>query len=147
VSSQCGIRGYHLARHADKGAYAVGNCFFVHYIENLQAKKISNSAREASSRNIKIVNDARMHLSKAERAARSASISTGIRNSAYYTKRLAESALLKQIKLERQHKSYVGSKNSQYGTFWITDGVNTQKWSKSKGRIPKGFIKGRSSNN
>lgn len=36
-----------------------------------------------------------------------------------------------------------GEKNSQYGSYWITDGLVCIKWSDQKGRIPSGFIKGR----
>ena len=37
----------------------------------------------------------------------------------------------------------VGEKNSQFGTFWLTDGYNNIKWSLSKGDFPSGFYKGR----
>lgn len=36
-----------------------------------------------------------------------------------------------------------GSGNSQYGTFWITNGVENKKWRNSYGDIPEGFHKGR----
>ena len=36
-----------------------------------------------------------------------------------------------------------GARNSQYGTFWITDGRENRKWSPDKGRLPKGFFRGR----
>ena len=36
-----------------------------------------------------------------------------------------------------------GVKNSQLGTFWITDGTVNKKWKISKGEIPEGFYKGR----
>ena len=40
-------------------------------------------------------------------------------------------------------KRYSASKNSQYGSFWITDGSVNRKWKDDKGRIPKGFNRGR----
>ena len=36
-----------------------------------------------------------------------------------------------------------GKSNSQYGTFWITDGCINKKWRQDKGEIPDGFYKGR----
>ena len=36
-----------------------------------------------------------------------------------------------------------GSSNSQYGTFWITNGLENKKWRNSYGDIPEGFRKGR----
>lgn len=36
-----------------------------------------------------------------------------------------------------------GERNSQYGTFWITNGVDNLKWSKDKGSVPEGYYKGR----
>ena len=42
-----------------------------------------------------------------------------------------------------KHKSYAGTKNSQYGTFWITNGSDNKKWSLENGKLPRGFAKGR----
>jgi len=36
-----------------------------------------------------------------------------------------------------------GSKNSSYGTYWLTNGIGNIKWSDSKGGFPSGFLKGR----
>jgi hypothetical protein len=36
-----------------------------------------------------------------------------------------------------------GTRNSQYGTFWITNGITGKKWSNDKGEIPFGYTKGR----
>lgn len=44
-------------------------------------------------------------------------------------------------KMSLSHKGkYLGSLNSQYGTFWITNGIENKK---SKGEIPQGWYKGR----
>lgn len=48
---QVGPAGYHLARYNDTGPYAMGNCRFIWYLQNLQEKKISDLQRETSSRN------------------------------------------------------------------------------------------------
>lgn len=36
-----------------------------------------------------------------------------------------------------------GERNSQYGTFWITNGIDNLKWSNDKGSFPAGYYKGR----
>ena len=49
-------------------------------------------------------------------------------------------------KLERSkglHPSYAGSRASQFGTFWITDGATNKKWDNTKGKVPRSFLKGR----
>ena len=38
---------------------------------------------------------------------------------------------------------HVGSKNVNYGTFWITNGYKSIRWRESYGAIPEGFRKGR----
>jgi hypothetical protein len=36
-----------------------------------------------------------------------------------------------------------GLANSQYGTYWITDGIHSQRWKDSAGPMPNGFRRGR----
>jgi hypothetical protein len=43
-----GNKGYHLARYNDEGAYEVENCRFIHYLENIKEKKVSEKSRKAS---------------------------------------------------------------------------------------------------
>lgn len=38
---------------------------------------------------------------------------------------------------------YCGEKNSQFGTYWITNGYTNAKWADSRGNIPDGYWKGR----
>ena len=40
----------------------------------------------------------------------------------------------------------VGIRNSQYGTYWITNGYTSMKWSNSRGEIPDGYYRGRKMN-
>jgi hypothetical protein len=47
------IKGYHLARNNDSGAYEVGNCRFIYYKENYKEKKVSDKVRETSKVNVK----------------------------------------------------------------------------------------------
>ena len=49
----------------------------------------------------------------------------------------------KQIISEKAKIYTAGKNNSQYGTFWITDGVINKKWKLDYGDIPIGFQKGR----
>ena len=42
------------------------------------------------------------------------------------------------------HKGkHCNEKNSQFGTYWITDGNVNKKWKDEKGPIPNNFYKGR----
>ena len=52
-------------------------------------------------------------------------------------------ASTKQIISEKAKIYTAGKNNSQYGTFWITDGVINKKWKLDYGDIPSGFQKGR----
>lgn len=135
-SSQLGFtgEGYVLARINDTGAYAVGNCRFISQIENAREKKITDKIRESSRKNIQICIAKNkldpMHNYK---------ISQGIRK----TEKYKNAKLRQQERENNKDERWAGSKNSQYGTFWITDGVNNMKWSTAKGQFPVGFYKGR----
>ena len=37
----------------------------------------------------------------------------------------------------------MGKNNSQFGTFWITNGENNKKWKDEYGDIPVGYKRGR----
>lgn len=49
----------------------------------------------------------------------------------------------KQKISEKMYGKGTGKNNSQYGTFWITDGCINKKWRQDKGELPDGFYKGR----
>ena len=70
-------------------------------------------------------------------------ISEGIRNSESYKKRVELSLIRKSIRDSKKDKRYCGSHNSQYNTFWITNGLINKKWKLEKGDIPESFYKGR----
>ena len=73
----------------------------------------------------------------------SEAIKEGIRKSPY-SKELRRKARLKEIRRRKTlNKSYTGKRNSQYGTFWITNGNVNRKWTKLKGSLPKDFVRGR----
>lgn len=44
---------------------------------------------------------------------------------------------------EKTSLHQLGTNNSQYGTYWITDGQVNKKWHDNKGVLPDGFRKGR----
>lgn len=46
-----GNKGFHLARYSDEGPYEIGNCRFIHYLDNITEKKVSEKSREASRQN------------------------------------------------------------------------------------------------
>lgn len=52
-------------------------------------------------------------------------------------------ALRKKKETFEKIKHSQGKNNSQYGTFWITNGKENKKWSKDKGEIPENFKRGR----
>lgn len=139
VSSQCGIKGYHLSRTGDTGSYSVGNCFFRWYLDNLHEKKVTDASRTASSRNIAKATA----LNRQSPAKYSASISAGLARSEYGRLRKEASEARKGQYLASRHPSYAGDHNSQYGSYWITDGVGNRKWCDTKGSIPEGFYRGR----
>lgn len=49
----------------------------------------------------------------------------------------------KQIISQKVSISSKGKNNSQFGTYWITNGIESLKWSENKGPIPEGYYKGR----
>lgn len=143
VSSACGTKGYHLARNGDTGPYAVGNCSFKHYLDNLNEKVISDKSREAGSKNIRKAQDMVRALSLEERLAYVDKIKAGIAASPSYARRKEQAALRQAARDAAAHKSYTGARSSQYGTFWITDGDTNKKWHENKGDIPPLFYLGR----
>lgn len=118
-SSDLGFTGknYVLARHNDTGAYAVGNCRFITHMENMreQAAYQLIQANKKPKREVLIPMEERIRIGQEK----------------------------KQKRDEAAHPSYAKARNSQFGTYWITDGTVNKKWKDDKGEIPNGFCKGR----
>jgi len=92
----------------------------------------------------KIVNEInkkyKLRLTKEQRRK---AISDGIRNSEYFIQKRKEYAEIAAARYEALHPSYKGKRNSQYGSFWITDGEVNKKWREEFGKIPRGYKRGR----
>ena len=143
VSSQCGIKGYHLARTNDAGPYAVGNCSFKWYLSNLNEKVMTEAMRDVSRNNIQSAHRQAQSRTEQERAAYASSISSGILASSACKARKAAAGVRRAAYEANAHKSYKGDRNSQHGTFWITDGTKNKKWHENKGDMPPLFYRGR----
>ena len=142
-SSQLGYKGekYVLARFGDKGGYTIDNCRFITQKENAAEKVVTNKARQASKQNIKkaasVINTDPLKNQK---------ISDGIRKSESYKERVRKAKIKKALYDATKDYRYSNLHNSQFGTFWITNGTVNQKWRLSKGELPEGFYRGRVNN-
>lgn len=54
-----------------------------------------------------------------------------------------EEARKKRKEIFERIEPQKGKKNSQYGTFWITNGIENKKWNQEKGELPENFYRGR----
>lgn len=139
-SSQLGFTGdnYVLARYNDLGNYTYGNCRFIKQSENAKERKTSEKSRKASSKNIKEVN----YKLKQNPELRNRIIEK--RKAHPYNIKRHQKALEKQAIIDaNKDMRYCKEHNSQYGTYWITNGINNMKWKDSKGPIPDTYYKGR----
>lgn len=140
ISSNLGYTrdNYVLARYGDSGGYEVGNCRFITQLENAHERKLTSKMIENSKKSARAMSE---HNKRDPDFGRK--ISEGLAKSDRYQQ-------LKQIK----HESYLryranldprksGKNNSQYGTFWITNGTTNKKWKHELGDLPEGFRRGR----
>lgn len=138
-SSDLGFTGNNivLARYEDNGDYTIDNCRFVTQLENVQEKKITEKSRIASANNITKLNKSRkgkkMSLEQLKK----------YHESDYYKKRQEQKRIHEKEKDEKKNPSYTKEHNSQYNTFWITNGVDNKKWKKEFGELPENYYKGR----
>ena len=142
VSSQLGFtgEGYVLARYNDKGDYTIGNCRFITHKENVAEKQISECSRKTSQRNVQKAIISQKGLSHEE-------LSAQVKNSEKWQRYNQQRQERKQARnLERRlkmHPSYMGERNSQFASFWITNGECNKKWKEDYGEIPFGWRRGR----
>lgn len=137
VASDIGRKGgYDLARYGDEGPYSIDNCRFITHGDNIRERKVSDKMRAHQTALLKGIYERRAQLSPEERSAKA-------KAAAANRIRPAESLLREAARIASLHPSYAGPRNSQFGTFWITDGTVNRKWNPSLGALPEGFYKGR----
>ena len=145
-SSQIGYNSkdkYVLARYHDSGNYELNNCRFITQKENVHERKLTEKSIENSKNNVIKMNLKNKQRIQENPESVSKAISEGIRNSEKYKIRKEQSLKKKALEDLNKDKRYCGEHNSQFGTFWITNGIKNMKWKDSKGVIPEGFHKGR----
>ncbi len=149
-SSDIGFKSekkYVLARYNDKGDYVKGNCRFITQRENMKEQKATPRNTESRKRNIQKCNDFLHNCLDSEELSRR--IRNGQERSEKMQKIREQQAIKRREKELAKNKSYTGTHNSQYGTFWITfwitNGFVNKKWHLDKGDLPLGFYKGRTS--
>lgn len=142
VSSKLGFTGekYVLARYNDSGNYTVDNCRFITQKENVAERRISEKSRTTSRENVKKAYAALKDLSSEELSRQ---IKSSPKWQEYSTKREEEKKRNCIARLANMDHRYVGEHNSQFGSFWITDGVMNKKWKEEYGMIPDGWYRGR----
>ena len=140
VSSQLGFNGegYVLARYNDSGNYVYGNCRFILQSENAKERKLSRKCLNAVKHNMNQLNQRIKSDLEFKKYVQEKRMS-----SKYYSER-RKKALEKQAIIDANKDiRYCKEHNSQYGTYWITDGTTNKKWSDKNGPIPDGFRRGR----
>lgn len=141
VSSDLGFTGnnYVLARYNDTGDYIVGNCRFITHKENMAEQTRTQAQENSAKSNAAHMNKLRSQMTDAENET----IYAKIRNSDHHIMLRAQTIQTRKDFEATANQSYLGKKNSQFGTYWITDGESNKKWSPTKGELPDGFYKGR----
>ena len=144
-SSDLGFTGknYVLARYNDTGAYVVGNCRFITHMENMAEQKKTPAQEAARKIGLKAMQDRTANMTAEEKAEMYAKIRKGIDDSPYMKKLREDAKLKNEAKRAKMNQSYTGSNNSQFGSYWITNGTVNKKWKDDKGDMPDGFYRGR----
>ena len=118
VSSQLGNCGYHLARHGDEGPYAVGNCRFILWRDNLAEM---DTAKISEGLVRRFVDHPGHFLGRSHRERSKLAIGRANRH------------------------SQLGARNSQFGTCWVHRGGVDKKIPRSgiAAFQAKGWVLGR----
>lgn len=138
-SSDLGFTGNNivLARYGDNGDYTIDNCRFITQLENVREKKITEKSRITSANNITKLNKSRKGKKMSPEQLKK------YHESDYYKRRQEQKKIHEKEKDEKKNPSYTKEHNSQYNTFWITNGVNNKKWKEEFGELPENYYKGR----
>ena len=124
-----------LCRYRDCGSYSKNNCRFASQHENALEKVPTEASLEASRKNAEIASKALRFPINRERMLANLRKALAVRQ--------ARAVKRRQEEYDLAHPSYRGARNSQYGSYWITDGSSNAKWRDENGPLPFGFIKGR----
>lgn len=144
VSSDLGFTGkmYVLARYNDTGPYEYGNCRFILQSENAKEKVVSEKMRQSSIEKCKMMTA--MYKDDPEfKAKRYQALITSPKFQAQLEKRKEQKQVRLQELDQHKHPSYKGPRNSQFGSYWITNGTVNKKWRDDLGDLPEGFYRGR----
>lgn len=138
-SSDLGFTGNNivLARYEDSGDYTIDNCRFITQFENIQEKKITEKSKIASANNMIEFNKTRKGKKMSPEQLKK------YHESDYYKRRQEQKRIHEKEKDEKKNPSYTKEHNSQYNTFWITNGIDNKKWKKEFGELPENYYKGR----
>ena len=141
-SSDLGFKGkkYVLARYNDTGNYDINNCRFITQHENAIEKKLSLATLEANRRSVQ---KARAKLDSLSQQEISNRIKNGKTNSIKEQRKRLLNVLKNRMMRLSLDQRYCGAHNSQFNTYWLTNGLTNIKWSNSKGPYPQGFRRGR----
>lgn len=138
-SSDLGFTGNNivLARYGDNGDYTIDNCRFITQLENVREKKITEKSRITSANNITKLNKSRKGKKMSPEQLKK------YHESDYYKRRQEQKRIHEKEKDEKKNPSYTKEHNSQYNTFWITNGIDNKKWKEEFGELPENYYKGR----
>lgn len=140
VSSQIGYKSkdkYVLGRYNDIGDYTKESCRFITQLQNVRERKLSEETLKSFSD--KLYNY-RKNRSKEQLLIDMKKVQESRHRNAIKRQKIRREEFLKTANM-----NYVGEKNSQYNTCWITDGYNNRKIKKNDLLFynEKGWVKGR----
>jgi len=124
---------YCLSRINDEGSYKRGNCKFVTNSENIsQVKQSTENILKFVAAGVNRLKELRQD--KVWKDSVLEKIKTTKQSNIIYITRQEE-------KRRKLLEKPIHTENSQYGSYWITDGIIRKKWHDRKGSIPIGFYR------
>ena len=144
VSSDLGFTGrmYVLARYNDEGPYEYGNCRFILQSENAKEKVVSEKMRQSSIEKCKMMSELYRTNLEFQHKRVQALLSSEKFKAQCLTRKQNKKIRLEKLD-ELKHPSFKGPRNSQFGSYWITNGIVNKKWRDDLGDLPENFYKGR----
>ena len=146
-SSQLGFKGegYVLARYNDQGPYKYGNCRFITHAENIAEMFYCPTATSLYEYLSNYIPQSNLHIWKQDPRWIQIKLKEYIDHIKHAKRENRKCNRCAKVKFpdKKSNLSYVGVNNSQFGTFWITNGTYNSKWKESFGALPEGYRKGR----